>query len=161
MQIMMPFALLWLLFGQAQAQEPTFDLSDRDCQGEVLIGVVESAFIYASCSASGSESVMRVSVDNRAEPAIGALRDFSIGFCGTGVIAATGRPGWVAKVEGELRHIVTWSVGDAEVDRLGIPAGQRADGFVVRLKPGWRRSRSEAAWWGESHIVAQFTTHDC
>jgi hypothetical protein len=29
------------------------------------------------------------------------------------------------------------------------------------LKPGWKRSRSDSARWGESKIVAQATTHDC
>ncbi len=161
MQFLAPFAILWLLSGQASTQDPTLDLSDRECQGEVLIGVVESAFIYASCSSSGSERIMRVSVSNRAEPALGPLRNFEVGFCGTSVVAATGPVGWVAKVEGGERHSVTWSLADADVDRLGIPAGARADGFIVRLKPGWRRSRSDSAWWGESMIVAQATTHDC
>ena len=149
--------LLWPL----QGQEPVFDLSDRDCQTEVLISIIEGAHVFASCASESAERIMRVSVSNLAVAEKGPLRDFSIGFCGPSVIGASAPTGWVAEIEGDEQHSVTWSLPDDSVGKLGIPSGARTSGFVVRLKPGWKRSRSDSAWWGESNIVAQVTTHDC
>jgi hypothetical protein len=154
--------VLVLLFLSALfGQEPVFDLSDRDCRREVLISVIEGARVYASCASAGSERIMRVSVSNQAAAEAGPLRDFSIGFCGSSVISASAQAGWTTKVDGDERHSITWSLRDDLVDTLGIPSGATVGGFVVRLKPGWKRSRSDSAWWGESKIVAQATTHDC
>jgi hypothetical protein len=153
--------LVLLFLSPLFGQEPTFDLSDRDCRSEVLISVIEGAHVYASCASVGSERIMRVSVSNQAAGEDGPLRDFSIGFCGPSVIAASAQAGWTTKVEGDERHSITWSLPDNLVSTLGIPSGARMGGFVVRLKPGWKRSRSDSAWWGESKIVAQVTTHDC
>lgn len=145
------------LSSMPSGQEPVFDLSDKDCRDEVLISVVEGARIYASCAQSGSERIMRVSVSNLADAKMGQLRDFSIGFCGPSVIGASAQSGWIAKIEGDDRHNVTWSLADGLVESLGIPSRARVGGFIVRLKPGWKRSRSDSAWWGESNIVAQIT----
>jgi hypothetical protein len=152
--------VLLLLFSQAKGQ-PVFDLSDRDCKNEVLISIIEAAHVFASCASESDERIMRISVSNRAGDKEGPLRDFSVGFCGPSVIQASGPSGWVATIEGDERHSVTWSLADDLVDKLGIRSGVRASGFLVRLKPGWTRSRSDSAWWGDSHIVAQVTTHDC
>ena len=153
--------VLLLLFSAAQAPQPVFDLADRDCKSEVLISMIEGANVFASCASDRDERIMRISVSNQAGDKEGPLRDFSVGFCGPSVIQASGPSGWVAKVEGDERHSVTWSLPDDSVDRMGIRSGVRASGFFVRLKPGWTRSRSDSAWWGESHVVAQVTTHDC
>jgi hypothetical protein len=145
------------LFGQ----DLKVDLSDHNCGAEVLISIVDGAHIYASCVSIGAERIMRISVSNLARPDVGRLRDFSIGFCGPSVVDASAQNGWVAKVEGVERHTVTWSLTDDLVDTLGIPSRARVGGFVVRLKPGWKRSRSDSAWWGDSKIIAQVMTHDC
>jgi hypothetical protein len=144
-------------------QEPTSDLSDRDCKNERLISVIEGARVYASCRTTvHSERIMRVSVSNQAAAEAGSLREFSIGFCGASVIsAASTQDGWVAKIDGEERHTVTWSLPDEFVATRGIPSGAKTGGFLVFLKPGWTRSRSDSARWGESKIAAQATTHDC
>ncbi|MFA5910645.1 MAG: hypothetical protein WC815_17840 [Vicinamibacterales bacterium] len=158
------FTLLVLvlhLSSMPSGQEPAFDLSDRDCQDEVLISSIEGARIYASCVQAGSERIMRVSVSNLANAKVGRLRSLSIGFCGPSVVGASAQSGWIAKIEGDDRHNVTWSLSDDLVESLGIPSRARVGGFVVRLKPGWKRSRSDSAWWGESNIVAHVTTHDC
>jgi len=73
--------LLGLIAPQTR-EEPVFDLSDSDCRGEVLIADIEQAYVYASCTSSGSERIMWVYVVNRAAPTLGPLREFSIGFCG-------------------------------------------------------------------------------
>jgi hypothetical protein len=153
--------VLLLLLSPAQAPQPVSDLSDRDCKNEVLISIIEGAHVFASCVSDGDERIMRIAVSNRAGDKEGPLRDISVGFCGRSVIQASRPNGWVAKIEGDDRHSVTWSLPDDLVDRLGIRSGIRASGFFVRLKPGWTRSRSDSAWWGESHVVAQVTTHDC
>lgn len=153
--------LLVLFLSPLIGQERVFHLSDRDCRSEVLISVIEGARVYASCVSVGSERIMRVSVSNQAAAEAGPLRDFSIGFCGPSAIAASAQAGWITKVEGDDRHSITWSLPDHLVGTLGIPSGARVGGFVVRLKPGWRRSRSGSAWWGESKILAQMATHDC
>jgi hypothetical protein len=142
-------------------QEPIVDVADGACRGEMLISQLDEMYVYASCTSSSSERTMRVSVANRAAMDLGPLHDFSIGFCGPSVINVSAAPGWEAKVEGLERHDVTWSLPDSLIDSLGIRSGGRADGFVVRLKPGWSRSRSVSAWWGDAHIVTQLTTHDC
>jgi hypothetical protein len=153
---------LLLLCSLAQAPQPVFDLSDRDCKDEVLISVIhEGAHVFASCASDGGDRIMRISVSNHPGKKDGPLRDFSVGFCGPSIIQTSGPSGWVAKVEGDERHSVTWSLADDSVERLGIRSGVRASGFLVRLKPGWRRSRSDSARWGDSHSVAQETTHDC
>jgi hypothetical protein len=158
--VMLP-SLIVLMLSPLVGQEPTFDLSDQNCRGELLISVIEGARVYASCVSAGPERIMHVSVSNQAVAEAGPLRDFSIGFCGLSVIAASAKTGWTTKIEGDERHSVTWSLPDDLVSTLGIPSGARMGGFVVRLKPGWKRSRSDSAWWGESKIVAQATTHDC
>jgi len=153
--------VLLLLLSLAQAPQPLFDLSDRNCKNDVLISIIEEAHVFASCASERDERIMRISVSNQAGDQEGPLRDFSVGFCGRSVIQASGPNGWVAKIEGDERHSVTWSLPDDLVDRLGIRSGVRASGFLVRLEPGWTRSRSDSAWWGESHLVVQATTHDC
>lgn len=150
-----------LLFAPLAAQDVTFDLSDRSCKDEVLISVIDGAQVYASCRSAGSERIMEVSVRNMAPAEVGRLRDFSIGFCGSSVIGAVAPEGWAAKVEGDVQQSVTWSLPDDLVATHGIPSHEKAGGFVVRLKAGWKRSRSDSAWWGDSRIVAQSTTHDC
>jgi hypothetical protein len=152
---------LLLLFLPAQAPQLVFDLTDRDCKDEVLIAVIEGAHVFAWCASEGDDRILKVSITNNAKEKHGPLRDFSVGFCGPSVIQVSGPSGWVAKIEGDERHSVTWSLSDDLVDRLGIRSGVRASGFLVRLKAGWKRSRSESAGWGDSHIVAQATTHDC
>lgn len=153
---------LLLLFSLAQVPQPVFDLSDRDCRDEVLISVIhEGAHVFASCASDGGDRIVRISVRNHSNEKDGPLRDFSVGFCGPSIIQASGPSGWVAKVEGDERHSVRWSLADDLVDKLGIRSGVRASGFLVRLKPGWTRSRSDSARWGDSDIVAQVTTHDC
>lgn len=153
--------VLLLLFSAAQARQPVFDLSDRDCKNEILISIIEGAHVFASCASDRDERIMRISISNRAGDKDGPLRELSVGFCGPSVIQASGPSGWVAKIEGDERHSVTWSLPDDLVDRLGIRSGVRASGFLVRLRPGWTRSRSDSAWWGDSHLIAQVTTHDC
>lgn len=150
------------LLSPVQGQEVAFDLSDPNCREEMLISIIDDgAHVFASCASESAERIMRVSVSNVAVDEKGALRDFSVGFCGPSVIRASAPTGWVAKIEGDERHSVRWSLPDDLVGKLGIRSGARATGFVVHLKPGWRRSRSDSAWWGESNIVAQATTHDC
>ena len=127
----------------------------------MLISKVDSMYVFASCNTSGSERVTQVSVVNRATPNLGPLRDFSIGFCGPSVISVTAPGGWVSKIEGQERHEVTWSLPDGLVESQGVRSGVRVDGFILRLKPGWKRSRADSAWWGESNIVTKATTHDC
>src|ERR1700719_1839343 len=93
------------LFGQSLK----LDLSDQNCRAEVLTSIVDRAHIYASCDSIGAERIMRISVSNLARSDVGRLRDFSIGFCGPSVVGASAPNGWVAKVEGDERHTVTWS----------------------------------------------------
>ena len=154
-------SVLVVLFLSPLVGQPAFDLSDRDCRGEVLISVIDGAHVYASCASARSERIMRVSVSNQAAAEAGPLRDFSIGFCGPSVIAASAPANWTTTIDSDDRHSITWSLPDDLVGTLGIPSGARTGGFVVFLKPGWKRSRSDSARWGESKIVAQATTHDC
>jgi len=158
--IVLPVLVL-LFLSPLVGQEPAFDLSDRDCRREVLISVIDGAHVYASCASARSEWIMRVSVSNRAAAEAGPLRELSIGFCGPSVISASALAGWATKIDGDDRHSITWSLPDDLVGTLGIPSGARARGFVVFLKTGWKRSRSDSARWGESKVVAQTTTHDC
>lgn len=150
------------LLSPLQGQQVVHELSETDCQKEVLTSIIDDrAYVFASCASEGAERIMRISVSNFAADEKGPLRDFSVEFCGPSVIRASAPTGWVAKTEGEKRHFVTWSLPDDLVDKLGVPSGARATGFVVHLKPGWKRSRSASAWWGESNIVNTMTTHDC
>jgi hypothetical protein len=142
-------------------QQPVFDLSDRGCQNEVLIAIIEDAHVFASCASDGDERIMEVSVTNLAGAGEGPLRVVAIGFCGPSVIQASGPPGWVAKIEGDERQSVTWSLHDNLVDTLGFPSGAAASGFLVRLKADWGLSRSVSARWGNSDVRHILWTHDC
>ena len=60
------------------------------------------------------------------------------------------------------REVLISVIEGAHVYASCVSAGpERVGGFVVRLKPGWKRSRSDSAWWGESKNIATITTHDC
>ena len=59
--LMLP-SLIVLILSPLVGQEPTFDLSDQDCRGEVLISLIEGARVYASCVSAGPERIMHVSV---------------------------------------------------------------------------------------------------
>ena len=45
--------IAWLL--SPLNQRPVFDLSDRSCQNEVLIAIIEDAHLFASCASDGDE----------------------------------------------------------------------------------------------------------
>lgn len=55
---------------------------------------------------------------------------------------------------------VEWIVRMDAISRRAVPLDESATGFVVWLKPGWRRSRSASAQW-ESSGEATTRTHDC
>jgi hypothetical protein len=161
---MRPLTLLiaTLSFSWPQAtQEPILDLSDRECRREVLIATIEDAHVYASCESDGTERIMHVSAVNMAPPSLGPLTEFSIGFCNSSVVAVSAQSDWIGKVQGEQHSFVTWRVPPELANASGVPSKARVGGFVVRLKPGWRRSRRAGASWGESKMVSQITTHDC
>ncbi len=150
--------IAWLL--SPLNQRLVFDLSDRSCQNEVLIAIIEDAHVFASCASDGDERIMEVSVTNLGAGE-GPLRAVSIEFCGPSVIQASGPPGWVAKIEGDERQSVTWSLPDNRVDTLGLPSGVSASGFLVRLKVAWGLSRSVSARWGNADVRYIHWTHDC
>jgi hypothetical protein len=141
-------------------QTPALNLTDGQCKDETLIAVVEGARINASCETEGVERVMHISVTNLAAPFIGTLRAFSIGFCGNAVIGASAQSGWVSTVSQDADASVDWTLEKDQADAFGVPSRARVGGFIVRLKPGWRRSRSASAQW-ESSSTAITTTHDC
>jgi hypothetical protein len=154
-----------LCVSSLHGQKRAFDLADRDCRSEVLVAVIGDARVYASCFSEGSERVMRVSVSNDTRANDGLLWHFSIQFCGPSVISGSAQVGWVTTVEGDDRQTITWSLPDHLVGSLGLPSGARQGGFVVRLKPGWRMSRSTFAYWvgpgGNVKGDGEATTHDC
>src|SRR5262245_9368692 len=134
--------VLAILLSPLQAREPILDLADRNCGNEVLIANIEGAELFASCASAGKERVMRLSVVNQASDKEGPRRDFSLGFCGPSIIQASGPRVWVAKIERDPQHSVTWSLPDDAVERLGIRSSGRLSGFAIRLRPGWTMSRS-------------------
>ena len=152
--------IVWLLSPLNQ-QPVVFDLSDRSCQNQVLIAIIEDAHLFASCASDGDERIMEVSVTNLAGAGEGPLRAVSIEFCGPNVIQASGPLGWVAKIEGDERQSVTWLLPDNLVDTPGLPSGVAASGFLVRLKADWGLSRSVSARWGSSDVRQTLWTHDC
>ena len=58
------------------------------------------------------------------------------------------------------RRRQTWTVPDAAVAQRGLRSGQQADGFIVRLRPGWVRSGSSAVRW-ELKSSGANASHDC
>jgi hypothetical protein len=157
-------AVLALLLTVVHAQEPTSNRSDDSCSGaaEPLTGF-DGLKIVVTCESEGSRRTMYLSVTNTAPLAQRELRGFALGFCGAdAVIDAESPTGWVVEVtRREPRTTVSWNVARGE-PRLG--AGQQADGFVVRLRPGWRRSGYEAARWrtaGGASGGSVSGGHDC
>lgn len=105
---------------------------------------------------------MTISVNNMAPAGDGPLRELSIGFCGSSsILGAAAQSGWSTEIEQKDNGYVTWSLPDAEVERLGIPSRARVGGFVVRLKPGWRKSQWISVRWGHDTVGARTMTHDC
>ena len=149
------------LLSHGCAQKRVVDLTDRNCQGEVLTAEVHHLRVYASCGFPRSAQLMRVSVSLHAPAEEGPLRMFSIEFCGPSVIDASGPTGWTARVDRFTRNSVEWSLPDDLVASRGIPAGVKTGGFVVRLTPGWKRSGGGSASWGDSRNRSWLTTHDC
>ena len=139
------------LLSPLQGQQVVHELSETDCQKEVLTSIIHdraSRVCLVRVRRRRSESCQFRSAISR--PMKRDRCDFSVEFCGPSVIRASAPTGWVAKTEGEKRHFVTWSLDlpDDLVDKLGVPSGARATGLVVDPKPGWKRSRSASAWWG-------------
>jgi hypothetical protein len=136
-------------------------LPDNHCgSSEVLLADLSGARISAMCGTDGTTRSILVSTENRHRPGYGPLLAFSLGFCGSEVISVEAPRGWKASVDGSIRSFhVTWEVS-ADVGRdRGIPSGQRMSGFVVRLRPGWRRTGSSSARW-ESGAEGTTVTHD-
>ncbi len=153
-------ALVGGFFPASASQKPTVNLSDRNCRDEVLTAALRGVDIHASCEADGSEWVLRVAVTNWATKEAGSLRGFSIGFCGRSVIGAAAQSGWIVKIDPGEDGAVRWDVPDEMPDRFGVPSRARVGGFVVRLRPGWKRSRWASARWASS-VTATATAHDC
>jgi len=146
-----------------QAQEFMPRLVDAACsQDEVSLTKIQGVRMIASCEADGSMRAMHISLTNTAPADVGALRAVSVAFCGSeAVIGAESPAGWVAEVmRDETRTTVWWTAPDIALAEHGLRSGQRADGFVVRLRPGWRKSQSESVLW-ESDGVSLVTSHDC
>jgi hypothetical protein len=146
-----------------RAQESMSRLVDAACsQDEVSLTKIQGVKMIASCESDGSMRAMRISLTNTAPADVGVLRAVSVGFCGSeAVIGAEGPVGWVAEVmRDETRTTVWWTAPDIAVAEHGLRSGQRADGFVVRLRPGWRKSQSESVIW-ESDGISMVTSHDC
>ena len=145
-----------------QAQEFTSPLVDTACsQDEVSLTKIQGVKMVASCESDGSMRAMHISLTNTAPAEAGALRAVSVGFCGSeAVIGAESPVGWVAEVmRDETRTTVWWTAPDIAAEH-GLRSGQRADGFIVRLRPGWRKSQSESVIW-QSDGVSMVTSHDC
>jgi hypothetical protein len=144
----------------ASGQESIY-LTDAGCRTETLFADLEGARVHVSCSTNGAERVMRVSVTNTATAEVGRLREISIGFCGDSILGASAQSAWVTDIDRGGDGSVTWSLPDDQVDRLGIPSRARVGEFVVRLKPGWRKSQWFALRWGQGGVTAGIVTHDC
>jgi hypothetical protein len=159
MRVAATVAFLLAIATATAGQSDAIDVADGSCGREVLIAVVGAARIHASCERDGAESVMHVSVTNLADAIHGAVRDVRIGFCGRDVISASAQSGWIVTISPE-KDDVEWSLPESLAEELGVPSHARMGGFEVRLKPGWRRSRSAVADWRDS-ANAVATTHDC
>ncbi len=145
-----------LAIGQPAYQSVDVDLSDERCRGDAVIAELDGIRIRGTCSASGAIREVQITIDNTAPPEAGSLQSFGVGFCGTAVLQLVAPPGWAGSgvtPGGEAE----WRVADGSP---GLRAGETQSDFIVRLRPGWRRSRRADALW-ESSAKSTFTTHDC
>ena len=146
-----------------QAQEFSSRLVDTTCsQDEVSLTKIQGVKMTASCDSDSSMRAMHISLENTAPADAGALRAVSVGFCGSEAVIGTESPlGWGAVVmQDETRTTVWWTAADIAAAEHGLRSGQRVDGFVVRLRPGWRKSQSESVIW-ESDGASMVTSRDC
>jgi hypothetical protein len=148
------------VLSSSASQRSAVDLSDANCRSEVLIAALEGVDIHASCDTDGSEQVMHVAVTNWAKEEVGSLRGFSIGLCGRSVVSASAQSGGIVTIDAGENAVVSWDLPVESADQFGVPPRARVGGFAVRLRPGWKRSRSASALW-ESVGVGTATTHDC
>jgi hypothetical protein len=154
---------LALIVAAVQAQEYASPLSDNSCsQDEKSLTAIEGVKVVASCGPEGSMRAMYIAVTNTAPAERGALRAVSIGFCGADAVISEDSPaGWSAEVfRSKTKSGVKWTVPNAAMAERGLRSGQRADGFVVRLRPGWSRSSEASALW-ESKGTGHIMSHDC
>ncbi len=136
-------------------------LPDNECGSEeVLLADLSGARITAVCVSQGSARAILVSTENRHRPQDGPLLAFSLGFCGSDVISVEAPTGWRAEVHGSSRAFyIDWQVSEDPAPQPGIRPGQKMSGFVVRLRPGWRRTGFISARW-ESSSAGEAVTHD-
>jgi hypothetical protein len=160
--IALVIAVFALIVTVAQAQDPVLRLVDTGCShGEVSLSRIQGVKLIASCEADSSAHALHISITNTAPADVGALRAVSVGFCGDAVIGAESPLGWLAEVtRNEDRTTVWWTTPDSAIAQNGLGSGQGVDGFVVRLRPGWRMSQSESVLW-ESNGVSIVTSRDC
>jgi len=163
MRVAAATAFLLAVATTTAGQSDAIDVADGSCGRGAMIAVLGGARVYASCERDGSESVMHISVTNLSDPSEGALRGFSIGFCGSDIISASAPTGWIVTIDPE-KNDADWSVAETVpedlVDGVGVPSHARMGGFDVRLRAGWRRSRSAFAQWRDT-AFGRAATHDC
>ena len=155
----MPF-LVAILVIIAATQYGGMGLTREKCTDEVVVAVVDGARVVGTCSDTNTGTRLDMKVRNVAEEA--HLHSLSIGFCGPDVERALAPAGWEAYVSGEQRtSLVLSTVSDA----TGLARGETLDGFVVYLRPGWRRSSYASATWqrtgGAGSGSASSLSHDC
>ena len=156
-------AIFVLVVTGVRGQEFVPRLVDTACSlDEISLTKIQGVKMIASCESDTSMRAMHISLTNTAPADAGALRAVSVGFCGSeAVIGAESPMGWAAEVmRDETRTTVWWTAPDIAVAEHGLRSGQRVDGFVVRLRPGWRKSQSESVIW-ESDSVSMVSSHDC
>jgi hypothetical protein len=150
----MPLVVILLFVAAAQA--PGMGLTKEKCIGEVVVAAMGFRAV-GTCEELGDGTRLSIKVSNP-EPTL-RLRAFSFGFCGLDIARAIAPPGWEVDVRGEGRISVDWN--STREDAVGgLAPGETLDGFILELKPGWRRSSYASAVWDGSGTGGSMT-HDC
>jgi len=159
--VMIVFILLALVVA---AQDRKTALTDQACGStEIPVLAASGLEISGRCANSDSGRALRLSLTiTDREQRRGRLQELSLGFCGE-IVDASSPAGWAATILGRT----TTSGQPATVEWRSLPETARGgdmarhiEGFVVVLKPGWRRAIRFGARWQEQS-EAEGSPHDC
>ena len=131
-------------------------LSEESCVGEVEVANLGAFRAVGTCSVTPTEHTLRITAMNAFE-SVQRLSSFTLGFCGPDIVDVYFPAGWEASVRLEARASVRFRASGAGAE---VESGTALEGFVIHLKPGWRRSSLTMTGW-ESSGNGTGASHDC
>lgn len=158
-------AIVAILTGVAGAsqEKARWHLLDRECGNEWVTVLADGLFDVRGRCEGDDIRTLHLEVTSKAGRDVGALRSFSLGFCGE-ILGAEAPTGWKASVLERSASFgqpakVVWEVLEDNSSRR-TSASARRTGFSLKLRPGWRRAIRFDVMWEDSSTISS-SPHDC